>query len=206
MKIIKTLITILSIFISSLGLCESDTNFLKPIGDKNNLDQFGFGPAFYLLSYDDEVLQDSKDVKKLSNNIISAAGSSYSTTIGLEVHYGFSFFNKACCLINDKKPKNGWESSSGHVISPFLGLFDLTNGINGGVIGVLYGYWKGDGKFKNRTSLNVGIGRFVHKNRLVLSNGVKEGSEAPEILTVEEYTERKDIKGTTIMISASLGF
>lgn len=177
-----------------------------------NLNDFSFVPAFYLISYKDEVLQDSKDIKIRSNGKISSSGSKYSTAIGLETHYDIAF------LIRCKKDhtklsfKNGNCDSSevteftGHTISPYIGLYDFNNGINGLTVGILYGYWKADSKFDKKSSLNIGLGWTVHKDRLVLADGINEGDVVDATLDIEDYTERKDIKGITLMISASIGF
>jgi hypothetical protein len=175
-----------------------------------DLAEFGFGPAFFIISYDDKVLQDSKSASVRGDGAISSSGSKYSTAIGLEVHYGFSFGNKLKCfnteIVCKVNIKENYSASSGHTISPFLGVYDLNNGINGIVAGIMYGFWRGDGDFKNRSALNFGLGWTVHKNQLVLANGVNEGRTPPAGLITADYTERKDVTGLTLMVSGSIGF
>jgi len=177
------------------------TTKIKPDKDGDKIDddlaQFGFGPAFYLLQYDKEVLKDTKDVRVRGDGTIDTSGTDYATAIGLEVHYDFSM-----AVFKNKFTQN----YSGHKISPFLGLFDLDNGINGMVVGVLYGYWHTDKDNKNKTSLNVGLGKFIHKDQLVLSSGVNEGFAPAALLEPVDYTSREDVEGATLMISASVGF
>src|SRR5690606_1793878 len=174
--------------------------------EKDGLNRFGFGPAFYVINYNKKVLNESKDVSIRSDIVISSSGSKYSTAIGLEVHYDFSLRPYLCCKNPDGSRPAEWSRSSGHTISPFLGVYDIENGLNGIAAGLLYGYWRGDGKTENRKSLNVGLGWTVHKNRLVLANDLKEGSAPPIDLNSEDFTNREDVKGHILMISASLGF
>lgn len=171
----------------------------------SELDQFGFGPALYVIRYDDEVLRDAKDVSLRGDGSLSASGSDYSVTLGLEVHYDFSFGHKLKCYSACENSAN-WNVTSSHRISPFLGLFDVDNGINGIAVGLIYGYTKGDGKGKNRATLNFGIGKVFHKDRLVLAGDVQEGAVPPAGLNVEDYTSREDVEGVTLMISANIGF
>ena len=171
----------------------------------SELDQFGFGPALYVIRYDDEVLRDAKDVSLRGDGSLSASGSDYSVTLGLEVHYDFSFGHKLKCYSACENPAN-WNVTSSHRISPFLGLFDVDNGINGIAVGLIYGYTKGDGKGKNRATLNFGIGKVFHKDRLVLAGDVSEGAVPPAGLNTEDYTSREDVEGVTLMISANIGF
>ena len=88
----------------------------------------------------------------------------------------------------------------------FIGLYDLDDGINGIIIGAMYGFLRGNKEYKERTALNVGVGWTVHKNRLTLARGLKEGDVPASALTVEDYTEKKDVEGLALMISASIGF
>ncbi len=182
-----------------------------PPSDVGNLDQFGFGPALFIVSYDDEVLKDSKDVRVRGDGSVSTSGSEYSTAIGLEVHYSWAFKYKCRVdgfVLEDKKKCKDYPKaiSSGHTISPYLGLYDFDNGIDGIAAGVTYGYWRGNNLFNERTSLNIGLGWTVHKDQLVLADGVKEGQAVPTGLEAEDYTERKDVEGVVLMISASVGF
>lgn len=188
----------------------STTVFSEPTdlteGESESLNQFGFGPAFFVIAYDKEVLMDSKDVRVRGDNSISTSGSKYSTAVGLEVHYDFTLASYRCCLKADGTEPSQWKSTSGHTLSPFLGLYDIENGINGIAAGVLYGYWRGDGDNENRKSLNIGLGVTIHKDQLVLANGIIEGQNPPIGLNLEDYTEREDVRGVVLMISASLGF
>jgi len=172
---------------------------------EDNLDQFGFGPALYVIKYNKEVLNDSKDVSVKGDNTISSKGSKYTTSLGLELHYDFTFWRTLKCF-NDCKNTENWNLSSGHRLSPFLGFYDVSNGINGIAAGLVYGYWKGDRKSKNKTTLNVGLGWTVHKDRLVLADGVSENAVPPPTLNVEDYTQKEDVEGITLMISVNMGF
>jgi len=175
----------------------------------NELDKIGFGPAFFVIHYDDEVIDDSKDVKLLGDGTIYSKGSNYSANLGLEVHYAFSFAHKVKCKIGaDCTNPDSYELATGHVISPFLGVYDVDDGINGIAAGFTYGYWRSNLKDsgKPRTALNVGVGWTVHRNQLVLTQNVKEGMAPPVGLTLEDYTSRKDVNGVMFMISANLGF
>jgi hypothetical protein len=169
--------------------------------DEGNLDQFGFAPAFFYIVYDEEVLSDSKDVRLRGDGTISSQGTKHATSVGVEVHYSFALWGKSCCK------SDGYTSgTSAHAISPFLGLYDLDDGINGIIIGAMYGFLRGNKEYKERTTLNVGVGWTVHKNRLTLARGLKEGDVPASALTVEDYTEKKDVEGVALMISASIGF
>jgi hypothetical protein len=170
------------------------------------LSQFGFGPALFLLNYKEPVFKDSRDVRLRSDGNISAAGSKTGTALGLEVHYGFSFFNKATSFQSADGKTSTFSHTSGHVVSPFLGLFDVDNGINGIAAGLLYGYWRGDKDYKKTASLNVGLGWTVHRNQIVLTRGLSDGAPPLAGLAPEDFTTRKDVRGITIMISASFGF
>jgi len=158
MNIISTtiILIIFSIPVFANEQIQARTN--DEIKESGSLDQFGFGPAFFVISYDDEVLKDSKDVRLKGDGSISASESAYSTAIGVEVHYNFTFLPN-CRYFGKKIDKPCKEIkgaiTSGHSLSPFLGLYDLDNAINGIVLGVVYGYWHGDNLYKDRTSLNV---------------------------------------------------
>lgn len=172
---------------------------------EDNLDQFGFGPALYVIKYKKEVLNDSKDVSVKGNNTISSKGSKYATSLGLELHYDFSF-NRTLKCFNECEDSENWNLSSGHRISPFLGFYDINSGINGIAAGLVYGYWKGDRNSENKTTLNVGLGWTVHKDRLVLADGISENAIPPADLNVEDYTEKQDVRGVILMISVNMGF
>lgn len=198
----------LSIVISSYSHAEIQTlEDAQGSGDKEatDLSNFGFGPAFFMISYDDEVLVDSKDVRVRGDGTIDAIGSKFGTAVGLEVHYDFSLWGNRKGY-KDDAGKTVWTHSNGFVVSPFLGLYDIDNGINGLAAGVLFGYWKGDDKFQNRTSLNFGLGYTVHRNQLVLARGISEGAAPPTGFIAEDYTTRKDVNGIIAMVSVSVDF
>lgn len=172
---------------------------------ENELDKFGFGPAIFLIEYDEEILKDSKDIKVRGDGTISSSGSKYSASLGVELHYDFSFGRKIKCYSNCNVASN-WNVTSSHRLSPFIGLFDIENGINGMAAGFIYGYTKGDSNGENKTTLNFGVGWTVHKDRLVLSSDVKEGLIPLADLNFEDYTQRKDVEGLTFMLSVNMGF
>jgi hypothetical protein len=163
--------------------------------------QFGFAPALFLLNYKEKVYKDSKDVRLRSDGAISGTGSKFATSLGVELHYGASTYNKAEYVPGTKTIK----STSGNTYSPFIGLFDIDDGINGLAFGVMYSYWRGDKDYNKTSALNMAIGWTVHKNRLVLADGLKEGDK-PTTLTADDFTRRKDVRGMTLTISASFGF
>lgn len=163
--------------------------------------QLGFAPALYAVHYRHNVLADSKDVRLRGDGTISASGTRFATYMGVEVHYGFSTFNVAVL-----GPNREVVSTRGHTFSPFIGLFDIDSGINGIAVGAMYSYWNGDKDYKKTSAMNIGLGWTLHKNRLVLSDGVREGQAPGAGLTAEDYTQRKDVKGLTLSVSASFGF
>lgn len=169
------------------------------------LNQFGFGPALYFIKYSEEILKDSKDVTVRGDGTIASSGSKYSATLGLEVHYDFSFGHNTKCY-SDCTKKSNWTVTASHRLSPFIGIFDVENGINGMAVGLIYGYTKGDAKGTNKATLNFGVGWTIHKDRLILSSDAKEGQTPPANLNVEDYTERTDVNGVTLMVSANFGF
>ncbi|MEW8439619.1 MAG: hypothetical protein AB2689_15840 [Candidatus Thiodiazotropha taylori] len=171
-----------------------------------DLDQFGFGPALFIIKYDKEVLKDSKEVKLRGDGTISANGSEYTASLGVELHYDFSFGHKVKCYSDDCTVSKNWNRISSHRISPYLGLFDIENGINGIAAGLIYGYTKADLENNNTKTLNFGVGWTVHKDRLVLSGDVEEGAIPPSNLTIDDYTERKDVNGLSLMVSVNFGF
>ena len=179
-------------------------------GEDANLDQFGFGPALFVINYDKNVLKDSKDVRVRGDGTLSVNDSGYITALGVEVHYGITLGAKCRTKIAKYELQNcdlsKADNTTGHTISPYLGLYDLENGFGGISAGVVYGYWRADKDLKNRTALNIGLGWTVHKDRLVLANGLREGATPDASLSIEDYTQRKDIEGIVLMISASVGF
>ena len=180
----------------------------KEFDDFGSLLQFGFGPAFYFISYTEEVLRDSKDFSKRGDSTISTAGSKYATEMGLEVHYSFSFFERK--YLKTRFDGNGEIQrevrSLGHTISPFLGLYDFNNGINGVVFGILYGFWRGNDTYNDRIYFNFGIGGTIHKDRLVLADGVEEGTKMVTDMTEQDYLERRDVVGAAVMVSIAYSF
>lgn len=163
--------------------------------------QLGFAPALYAVHYRHNVLSDSKDVRLRGDGTLSASGSRLATYMGVEVHYGFSTYNVA-----RRGPNNEILSTRGHTFSPFVGLFDIDSGINGIALGAMYSYWNGDAEYKKTSAMNIGLGWTLHKNRLVLSDAVREGQAPGAGLTSDDYTQRKDVKGLTLVVSASFGF
>lgn len=175
---------------------------------ENKLDQFGFGPALYVIKYNDEVLSNSKDVSIRGDGKISTKGSNYSTSLGLELHYDFSFHRTVKCFKSQDECKDvkNYELTTAHRLSPFLGFYDVENGINGIAAGMVYGYIKQHKDDKNPITLNTGLGWTIHKDRLVLGKALKENSVPPSALSAEDYTEHKDVTGLVLMISVNMGF
>jgi hypothetical protein len=215
MNRIKFICILLVIFFhNSLAFAQEEITSLEVMKAKSeatdvsvkNLESFGFGPALYFIQYKDEVLKDPKDVRVRGDGSIVSNGSKFSVNFGLEVHYDFAFFSDAKCIpgLSCDNYKN-YSLKSSHIISPFLGVFDIENGINGIAAGVIYGYTK-EKKEKHKLVFNVGVGWMVHKGQQVLSSDVIEGTVPPANLQVEDYTERKDVEGITIMISSNFGF
>lgn len=215
------LVLVMSSFLFSAAFANkaaSDEANIKSLQDKareeadkdaeNELDQFGFGPALYVIKYKDKVLSDSKDVYTRGDGTISTKGSDFSTSLGLELHYDFSFARTVTCFKTKEECKDveNYELTTAHRLSPFLGFYDVDNGINGIAAGIVYGYIKQHKNDENPVTLNTGIGWTVHKDRLVLGKGLTNGSLPPAGLNVEDYTERKDVTGLTLMISVNMGF
>lgn len=163
--------------------------------------QFGFAPALYAVRYSKPVLGDSKDVRLRGDGALTAAGSRMATYMGVEVHYGASTNNKAVLDASGKVV-----STRGHSFSPFIGLFDIDGGINGLALGAMYSYWNGDADYVKKSALNIGVGWTMHRNRLVLSDAVREGAVPAAGLTADDYTQRRDVRGVTVMVSGSFGF
>lgn len=207
----KIIVFLLSIFIQcGYAISQEKTQDLSAAAADTDdpataLSSFGFGPAFYMISYNDEILADSKDVRVRGDGDIDSSGSKFGTALGLEVHYDISVKGWRNGYLDANK-KTVWTKSSGFIVSPFLGVYDIDNGINGLAAGVLFGYWTGDKNFENRTSLNFGIGYTVHRNQLVLSNKVVEGSPPPTGLETTDFTTRKDVTGIIALVSVSVDF
>lgn len=168
------------------------------------LSEFGFGPAFFMISYNEEVISDSGDVRLRANGTIDSTGSRFNTSIGLEVHYDFALLGKRYGTKIGEETI--WKKSNGILITPFVGIFDIENGINGFAGGIMFGYWKGDKNFENRSSLNMSLGYTVHRNQLVLSKEIKEGEAPPAGFVAEDFTTKKDVSGLVFMLSVSTGF
>jgi len=192
---------------NSYSATEDLDTVLNDPNSKETLDlgKFGFGPAFFVLAYDDEILSDSKDVKVRGDGAIDASGSKYGTSLGLEVHYDFSIWGTRYGYKQDDG-KTNWTKSNGFVLSPYIGVYDIDNGIKGLSVGLVLGYWKGDKNFGDRTSLNFGIGYTVHRDQLVLASGVEEGKAPPAGLATADYTTRKDVTGISLLVSVSVDF
>lgn len=166
------------------------------------LTQFGFGPAFYMIRYNDKVFKDSKDVHTRGDGTISASGTNYATSLGLEAHYNIPLVTWRCCI----NPSNVWSSSSGLILSPFVGVFDIDRGMNGLAIGLVLGYWLGDENYEKKKYFNAGLGYAIHKDQLTLADGIQSGFKPSPDLKLEDYTTRKDVDGWTIVISTTIGF
>ena len=158
-----------------------------------------------MISYKDEVLEDSTNVKIRGDGSLISSGSSYGTSLGLELHYDWSLWGNRKGYINSNGTTT-WTHSNGVVLSPFVGLFDVDNGIKGMAAGVMFGYWKGDENFQNRTSVNIGLGYAIHRDQLVLADRILEGNPPPSGFTAEDYTTRDDVEGVILTISVSVDF
>lgn len=171
----------------------------------DSLKGFNFAPALYFLNYNKEVLADSKNVRVRSNNTIESLGRTATSAIGLEVHFniGLSSYRTG---YGPNLEEAEWTGSWGVNASPFIGVFDVDDGIKGFVIGGMVGIWRGDKNFDNKSALGVGVGYFIHNDQLVLSNEVAEGSTPPADLKPEDYTTRENVEGVAIMMTVSLGF
>ncbi len=166
------------------------------------LQGIGAGPAFYVLHYNRAVIADVRDVRLRGDGTIDASETRTSTSLGLEVHYNFGpkYTYTQSRTNHTVVGKGGW------AISPYLGIFDVSSGVNGIALGILAGVWRADKDGQNKKALNAGIGYFVHKNRLVLANDVRDGGVPPAALESSDYTRRRDVSGVTLTISASIGF
>ena len=150
----------------SEGLSPQQTKAVnKTKGDvESDLKQFGFGPAFFVINYDREVLKDSKDVGQRGDDTITATGTKWNASVGLETHYDIPVYKTIVCTETDKiacdKPED-WKLSTAYTISPFLGIYDIENGINGLAAGFIFGVKK-DRNLKKEDGreavFNVGIG------------------------------------------------
>lgn len=169
--------------------------------DKINKDMapFGIGPAFYMIRYNEEVLPEFSDAAGTTNGTVAVSGSQYTSALGLELHYNYSFAGVGCCL---GLPIDA-STSHGFSASPFLGLYDFDDGIDGIIVGAMFGYWRREGDYKIQPSLNLGIGYTVHMDRLVLADGIDEGTAVPPGLN---YIERKNVGGFALTFSASINF
>ena len=173
-------------------------------------DQFsklGFAPAVYYLHYKKPVLKGKDSVVLRSDGRVVADGTNSLVSFGLELHYAFTFKNSRTYVAD--KPEVGerdYKYSSGHLLTPYFGVFDIESGIGGMTAGVMYGYWRGDVDLKNKRFLNVGLGVFTHKDQLVLASDVVDGQAPPVNLVLNDLTRRSDAHGWTFLISAGFGF
>ena len=169
----------------------------------SNFSQFGFGPALYFVRYNDEIIDDSRQIVIRSDSTIDFPGSRYAVPLGLEVHYSFSLRRPTRYRPNSNVD---WQRSTGLIASPFLGIYDVDNGVDGLAGGVLIGYWKGDGNFNRESVLNAGVGVTVHRNQVVLAEGIEEGMRVPSGFTETDLTTLRDVWGFQLLISATVGF
>lgn len=169
----------------------------------NAIRQFGFGPALYFIKYNDEIVDDSRQVNVRSDSTIDFPGSQWAAPIGLEVHYAISLRRPR----RFRTPGESlWASSRGFVLSPSLGVYDIDNGIDGLSAGVIFGFWRGNGNFEPESHLNFGAGLTVHRNQAVLANGIEEGMILPEGLQDTDLTTLRDVWGYYVLVSATVGF
>lgn len=162
---------------------------------------FGIGPAYYMIRYNEEVLPEYYDEDGVANGNIVASGSQYTSEAGLELHYNYAFASgRSLGLPIDAAARHGFSAS------PFLGLYDFDDGIDGIIVGVTLGYWRRGGDYKIKPSLNLGIGYTVHMDQLVLAEGVDEGILIPAGFNTGNYIERKDVGGWALTLAASINF
>ena len=164
----------------------------------------GFGPALFGITYNDRIVDNSDEVVITSDSLVKFPGSRRSIPLGFEAHWNI----KIPGTVWRFKPKGAtkWASSIGGVIGPFVGIYDVDNGINGFAVGGVVGFWRGDGNFENRAVLNFGLGYTVHRKRLVLVDGVRDNTKVPTGKGVADLTTRNDVEGFTFMVSAHVGF
>ena len=178
----------------------------RNITDTEGFEKFGFGPALYMIHYDEEIIGDAtSDVRINSGSVVSADTTRSATHLGLEVHYTF----KHGITANYKQDEEGnWvrDSSSGWSISPSVGLFDLDDGVSGHALGLVYSRWHGDADFTRQRALNIGASFITHRNRTVFVDGVDDGKALPAGYELADLTRKKDVDGLAIFVSYSLGF
>lgn len=163
----------------------------------------GFAPAYYILAYDRDVFETPDSVRLRSDGKLTTNGSKSASYIGLEAHWDLTWKTTTYIGTGLGKIPTG---SKGHGFSPYVGVFDISDSINGFSIGALYSIWKGDENYENRTALNFGIGYFLHQNRYVLSKGLELNDVPPAELEQIDYTRKTDVEGVNIVISANIGF
>lgn len=163
--------------------------------EDETLNGLGFGPALYFIRYKDSIVEDSRDVRLRGDGTLYADQTKSNVALGAELHYklGVSF---------DNTDGSRW----GLIGSPYVGIFDIDDGINGIAVGGMVGAWKIDASGKHPRALNFGIGWITHKRRLVLADDVVVGQLPPAGLDVIDYTRRKDVEGLSITVSVSMGF
>jgi hypothetical protein len=158
---------------------------------------FGIGPAFYMIRYNEEILPEYYDTAGVTEAAVVASGSQYATEVGLELHYNYAFASGRCCLGLPIVEGAG----HGFSASPFLGLYDFDDGVDGIILGATFGYYRRGGDYKIKPSLNLGIGYTVHMDQLVVADGVAEGAGF-----AGDYIERKDVGGWALTLSTSINF
>ena len=160
-----------------------------------DLNGFGFGPALYMIRYQDSVIEDPRDVRLRGDGTLYADQTKSNVVLGVEAHYNFGIG-----YTKPDKSQWGWKAS------PYFGLFDVSDGINGLAAGIMLGVWHIDAKGENPKALNIGVGAITHKRRLVLADDVAVGAAPPPDLDVADYTRRRDIHGFAVTLSVSMGF
>lgn len=191
----KTVLALVLIFPYQVS-ADGDTLTQGRSADKE-MGLFGVGPAYYMIRYNDEVLPEFYDSAGMVNGAVAVSGSRNATELGLELHYNYSFANGGCCpgLTMDRSTIYGFSAS------PFLGLYDFDDGIDGFIVGAMFGYWRSNSNYKIKPALNLGIGYTVHMDQLVLADSI-----VPTEHNLEQYIERKNVSGWALTFSASINF
>jgi hypothetical protein len=178
------------------------------ITEMEGFEKFGFGPAIYLINYDEEIIDDATSDVRINNaGQVSADTTRSATHLGLEVHY--TFWTKPTVRYKPDPAQNGKlvrDSTSGWSVSPTVGIFDLDDGISGQAYGLVYSRWHGDANFTRQRALNIGATYINHRKRTVFVDGVDDGKALPAGFQLSDVTRKKDVNGFAIFISYSLGF
>ena len=193
-----TLLMTLATVASSADITSTKISETNDVSEISNL---GFGPALYLIRFNKDTV-DNVRVDGAGN--LNADKSRMLASMGLEVHYTFLSGPFATSYFQSKDGNK--VSTSGYSISPYVGVFDLTNGINGLSTGLVFSLWRGNSEGENKRALNMGVGYSVYKNQTVLSDGFSIGSKIPTGTQLSDATTKADIDGINILVSASLGF